>query len=205
MTEMLQTSRVDVTSTEPSDSLPPPPQEHRWYQGAVTPGANHSDTIHNGERYLPVQDDSREPQNSSQTSPMRPASIASEEECSEGLPDDHTCVHKGTRLELSGWSLEMVGLLLTIAAFISLLVVLKKVDNQPLSTWHFPFSVNTVISSLSIIIKTPLAFAVGSCLGQGKWSWFTKRSGPLSGFVTFDDASRGPLGCVALLWWLRSR
>ncbi|KAI3332797.1 hypothetical protein F4824DRAFT_491364 [Ustulina deusta] len=99
----------------------------------------------------------------------------------------------------------MVGLLLTIAAFISLLVVLKKVDNQPLSTWHFPFSVNTVISSLSIIIKTPLAFAVGSCLGQGKWSWFTKRSGPLSGFVAFDDASRGPLGCVALLWWLRSR
>ncbi|KAI0545787.1 hypothetical protein F4679DRAFT_575870 [Xylaria curta] len=99
----------------------------------------------------------------------------------------------------------MFGLLLTLAAFISLLAVLKKVDDQPLLTWHFPFSVNTVVSSLSIVIKTPLAFAVGSCLGQGKWSWFTKRSGPLFGFVTFDDASRGPLGCVALLWWLKSR
>ncbi|KAI1752768.1 hypothetical protein F4782DRAFT_546401 [Xylaria castorea] len=107
--------------------------------------------------------------------------------------------------QISGWSLEMIGLILTLAAFISLLAVLKKVDNQPLSTWQFPFSVNTVVSSLSIIIKTPLAFAVGSCIGQAKWSWFTKRSGPLSGFVTFDDASRGPLGCVALLWWLKSR
>ncbi|KAI0970343.1 hypothetical protein F4678DRAFT_473222 [Xylaria arbuscula] len=105
----------------------------------------------------------------------------------------------------TGWSLEIAGLLLTIAALISLIVVLKKVDNQPLSTFHFYFSVNTVISALSVIVKTPLAFAIGSCLGQGKWSWFTKRSGPLSGFVTFDDASRGPLGCVSLLWWLKSR
>ncbi|KAI1361127.1 hypothetical protein F5Y08DRAFT_348159 [Xylaria arbuscula] len=104
-----------------------------------------------------------------------------------------------------GWSLETSRLFLTLAAFVSLLSVLKRVDNQPLSTWNFVFSVNTVVSTLSILVKTPLAFAIGSCLGQGKWSWFTKQPGPLSGFVAFDDAGRGPLGCVALLWWLKSR
>lgn len=107
--------------------------------------------------------------------------------------------------EAHGWILEIAGFFVMLAALITLVVVLKKVDNQPLSTWSFPFSVNTVVSSLSIVIKAPLAFAIGSCLGQAKWSWFTKRSGPLSGFVAFDDASRGPLGSAALLWWLKSK
>ncbi|KAI0111055.1 hypothetical protein F4776DRAFT_360289 [Hypoxylon sp. NC0597] len=53
-------------------------------------------------------------------------------------------------------------------------------------------------------MRTPLAFAIGSCLGQGKWAWFRKRSGLLSHFITFDEASRGPLGCVSLIWLLRS-
>ncbi|KAF2964038.1 hypothetical protein GQX73_g9532 [Xylaria multiplex] len=202
---MLQSSWVDVSPIESSGSSSPPSREHHWHQEEVPPGAYHNDTIHNGESYLPVLCDSREPQYSNQTLPMQPVSIAPEGECDKGLAEGHTHLHKGMRVRMRGWYLEVIGLLLTLAAFISLLAVLKKVDNQPLFTWDFPFSVNTVVSSLSIITKTPLAFAVGSCLGQGKWSWFTKRSGPLSGFAAFDDASRGPLGCIALLWWLRSR
>ncbi|KAI0412231.1 hypothetical protein F5X98DRAFT_355498 [Xylaria grammica] len=198
MAEILHTSPAGLGSSAPS---PSPSQEQPWYQDADISGAYHHDTNHNGDIHLAMQYYSQEAQNSSQT--LRPVCIASEDGCDDGPPDDHTEARRGIRLIPSGWSIEIAGLFLTLAAFISLLVVLKGVDNQPLSTWHFPFSVNTVISALSIIMKTPLAFAIGSCLGQGKWSWFTKRSGPLSGFVTFDDASRGPLGCVALLWWLK--
>ncbi|TGJ83768.1 hypothetical protein E0Z10_g5008 [Xylaria hypoxylon] len=200
MAEILHTLPAGVGS---SASSPSPPQEQLWYEDADISGAYLRGTNHTEEIYLAMQYYSEEAQNSSQA--LRPVSITSKEECDDGPPDDHIEAHKGMRLIPSGWSLEIAGLFLTLAAFISLLAVLKRVDNRPLSTWQFLFSVNTVISTLSIIMKTPLAFAIGSCLGQGKWSWFTKRSGPLSGFVTFDDASRGPLGCVALLWWLKSR
>ncbi|KAI1411330.1 hypothetical protein F5Y13DRAFT_200940 [Hypoxylon sp. FL1857] len=53
-------------------------------------------------------------------------------------------------------------------------------------------------------MKTPLAFAIGSGLGQGKWAWFRKRPGQLSHFIAFDEASRGPLGCVSLIRRFRS-
>lgn len=104
-----------------------------------------------------------------------------------------------------GWTLEIASLLTAVFALVALVIVLKIVDNQPLANWTFPISVNTLVSILSITMRSPLAYAVGSCLGQGKWAWFKKRQGPLSGFVIFDDASRGPLGCFSLLWWLKSR
>ncbi|KAI1074380.1 hypothetical protein F5B20DRAFT_596088 [Whalleya microplaca] len=106
---------------------------------------------------------------------------------------------------IRGWSLEIIALLLSTAASISLVVVLQKVNNHPLSDWTFKFSVNTIVSILSIIIRTSLVFAISSCISQGKWAWFRKRSGPLSRFATFDKASRGPLGCVSLIWGLKSR
>jgi hypothetical protein len=199
MGEILHAAPASVGS---SASIPRPPQEQLWYQDADISGAYFHDATHSSEVYLSMQHHLPETQNTSQA-PR--ASIASEEECDHGPPSNHINPHNRARLIPTGWYLELASLLLTLAAFISLLVVLRNVDNQPLSNWHFTFSVNTVISTLSVIIKTPLAFAIGSCLGQGKWSWFTKRSGPLSGFVTFDDASRGPLGCVSLLWWLKSR
>ncbi|KAI0117008.1 hypothetical protein F4814DRAFT_439538 [Daldinia grandis] len=104
-----------------------------------------------------------------------------------------------------GWGLEISSLLVAVAAFISLVVILKGAENQPLISWSFPISLNAVVSVLSITMRSLLAFAIGSCLGQGKWTWFKKRSGSLSRFVAFDDASRGPLGCVSLILALRSR
>ncbi|GAW25277.1 putative pyridoxamine 5 -phosphate oxidase [Rosellinia necatrix] len=185
---------------EPSPTSQMSSSEHSFHQEFFTPEAYRNDSSgisHIGGRYLPAPSNFDEPQHGNEYMPGRSATVSSEGE-NEKAPNRK-------RSRIRGWALELIGLLATLAAFISLLVVLKTVDNQPLSTWHFPFSVNTVVSTLSVVVKTPLAFVVGSCLGQGKWSWFTKRSGPLSGFVTFDDASRGPLGCAALLWWLKSR
>ncbi|KAK4159869.1 hypothetical protein QBC43DRAFT_326471 [Cladorrhinum sp. PSN259] len=101
------------------------------------------------------------------------------------------------------WGLEVGGLLLSTAAFVALVVLLRYVDGKQLNDWNFYFSINTVVSTIAIVMRTPLAFVVGSCIGHSKWSWFKKRPGPLSGFVLFDDASRGPLGSLGLLWWLK--
>ncbi|ORY56417.1 uncharacterized protein BCR38DRAFT_528586 [Pseudomassariella vexata] len=121
--------------------------------------------------------------------------------CEKQHPDRPTSKFK---IRGGGWGLEIAGLLTTILSFIALVILVRKVDGQLLSSWKFFLPVNTVVSVLSISIKTPLAFVVGACIGQNKWSWFSKRPGPLSGFVAFDEASRGPLGCLTLLWWLKS-
>lgn len=102
------------------------------------------------------------------------------------------------------WALEIAGLCFSTLSLVALIVFLRREDGQLLSTWTFPLSVNTVVSILSVCLRMPLAFAIGSCLGQGKWSWFKKREAPVREFVAFDAASRGPMGSLSLLWWLKS-
>ncbi|KAJ3580300.1 hypothetical protein NPX13_g261 [Xylaria arbuscula] len=199
---MVETMHSSPTGAGSSEFMPLPPlQPVGYYDGDIS-GAHLNYDNHDTGMYVAMQN---YPQETPKSREASPGSIASEDECGNEPDDGHFLLRKLMRFIPRGWSLETSGLFLTLAAFVSLLSVLKRVDNQPLSTWNFVFSVNTVVSTLSILVKTPLAFAIGSCLGQGKWSWFTKQPGPLSGFVAFDDAGRGPLGCVALLWWLKSR
>ncbi|KAK6827316.1 hypothetical protein PG987_010657 [Apiospora arundinis] len=103
------------------------------------------------------------------------------------------------------WAPEIAALICSAAALIALIVLLLKEDAKPLDEWKAPFSLNTVAAILSVAFKTPLAFVVGSCLGQGKWLWFSKRSGPVAVFAAIEEASRGPLGSLQLLWRLKAR
>lgn len=100
------------------------------------------------------------------------------------------------------WGGEIVAGAVSVASLIALITILAKQDGQPLSSWTFTFSLNTVASILSALFKTPLAYLVGSSIDQSKWIWFTGRDGPLSTFASIDEAGRGPLGCISLLWLL---
>ncbi|KAK7957804.1 hypothetical protein PG988_012652, partial [Apiospora saccharicola] len=103
------------------------------------------------------------------------------------------------------WGIEIFALLFSVSALAALIVLLLREDNKPLNSWIAPFSLNTIVSVLSVAFRTPLAFAVGSCLGQGKWAWFSKRSGSVAVFAAIDEASRGPLGSLGLIWRLKAR
>lgn len=96
----------------------------------------------------------------------------------------------------------MVAGFISAASLIALIVVLAIQDGQPLSTWTFKFSLNTVASILSTLFKKPLAYIVGSCVDQTKWIWFAKKDGPLFTFASIHEAGRGPMGCISLLWLL---
>lgn len=100
------------------------------------------------------------------------------------------------------WGGEIVAGVISVASLIALITNLAKQDGQPLSVWTFEFSLNTVASILSALFKTPLAYLVGSSIDQSKWIWFTGKDGPVSTFTTIDEAGRGPLGCISLLWLL---
>ncbi|KAJ3464275.1 hypothetical protein MRS44_009061 [Fusarium solani] len=118
------------------------------------------------------------PSETSISSPARPYSA--EEQDIEDLPENPVRHAKGLRNLISDWNLELIALISSTVSLSALIILLARQDGQPLSTWTLPLSLNTVVSLLSVIIKTPLAFIVGTCLGQGKWAWFSKRQGPLS-------------------------
>ncbi|KAL4742967.1 hypothetical protein BDV11DRAFT_216176 [Aspergillus similis] len=101
-----------------------------------------------------------------------------------------------------GW--DILGLTLSLAILIAIIVVLRKYDGQQQPTWH-GVSLNTVLSWLSTVAKGCIAFPLSSGLSQLKWVWFAKRARPLSDLRVFDNASRGVYGSVELVWALRMR
>jgi uncharacterized protein DUF3176 len=103
------------------------------------------------------------------------------------------------------WWLEFAALGLSWSAFASLIIVLAVYNGRPVNEWRFVISPNAVVSIMGAIVRSSLAFAMSSCIGQGKWNWFRKHEGRLSAFGKFEDATRGPWGAVRLLWWSQFR
>lgn len=103
------------------------------------------------------------------------------------------------------WTLEISAIALSIAALVAVAVLLPLYDNKPLTKWNFFLSFNTVISILGATSRAALAFAIGSCISQGKWNWFSRRDDSIMVFDRFEEASRGPWGSVRLLWWSKMR
>ncbi|EAA30428.2 hypothetical protein GE21DRAFT_10588 [Neurospora crassa] len=85
------------------------------------------------------------------------------------------------------------------------LSILYFFDGKPLESWPLYLSLGTIISTMAQISRTSLAFAITPCLGQAKWNWFSQREDDILVFRTFDEASRGPLGSLQLLWKLKYR
>ncbi|PVH93841.1 hypothetical protein DM02DRAFT_661574 [Periconia macrospinosa] len=101
------------------------------------------------------------------------------------------------------WALELSLLLLSWTALFTTVGLLLRYDQKPIFTW-LDISLNAVISMLGIVFKSSLTFVLSSCLGQ--WTYISlssPRRQHLSVFITYDDASRGPLGSLLLLWRTR--
>ena len=109
----------------------------------------------------------------------------------------------GKRFLRLGWRLEITLLILSVTSLVSAIILLSTKDGIPLKNWAFYFSLNTIISVLGAISRASLASAVGSCIAQEKWNWFQRGMAPLYIFDRIDNASRGPLGSIKLLCWLK--
>lgn len=104
------------------------------------------------------------------------------------------------------WILEIASLVASIVALAVVVLILKIHDGKTLASWTFYFSLNTVVAFLGgTVAKSVMIFSVSACLGQGKFSWFSKRRGQLALFKTMDEASRGPYGSIQLLFCFRGR
>ncbi|KAI0518381.1 hypothetical protein F5B22DRAFT_653895 [Xylaria bambusicola] len=104
----------------------------------------------------------------------------------------------------TGWVWEYFALALSASAVTALIVLLAYMNDLPLSHWKAIVSPTTTVSILAATIRVSLSFAISSCLGQAKWTWFKKQPDKLLAFKRFDDASRGPWGSFWLIIWVKA-
>lgn len=66
--------------------------------------------------------------------------------------------------------------------------------------FHSDINPNTLISILATLNRSSLLLYVTQGIAQSKWPYFQRKEHRLSDLQAFDDASRGPLGSLCLLW-----
>ncbi|KAK5467759.1 hypothetical protein LTS15_000732 [Exophiala xenobiotica] len=103
-----------------------------------------------------------------------------------------------SRIHQSAWVPEVLSICFSTACFVTIFAVLAVYDGKQVPSLPHAITLNTVVAILSTASRSSLILVVGSCISQLKWSWFSRQR-RLTDIQTFDDASRGPLGCAALL------
>lgn len=101
------------------------------------------------------------------------------------------------------WIWEFASWSVSAACIAAIIVILSLYNGRLLPEWPLGITLNAAVSVLSTIAHGAMLTPVTSCLSQLKWLWFSRRNHPLRDIAFFDDASRGPWGCLLLLWRLR--
>ncbi|KAK8015349.1 hypothetical protein PG990_008645 [Apiospora arundinis] len=98
----------------------------------------------------------------------------------------------------SQWWAEIITCMLMIGLLCALVGILSPYDGKPLPDWPFHVSINAVVSVLSTVMKACAVYIIAEGISDTKWRWF-QNSRPLHDLLVFDNASRGPWGCLSLL------
>lgn len=100
------------------------------------------------------------------------------------------------------WLWEALGCFVAIAVHLAMIALLEVYDDARVSSWNRPWTLNSNIALMITVIKGAALIPVASALGQLKWRRFGKYRG-LNDMDIFDDASRGTLGSIRLMWHLK--
>lgn len=103
------------------------------------------------------------------------------------------------------WTAETAFLMASIGGLVAICVLLRTQDGALLTEWTLPLSLNTFLALLSLLSRSSLAYCMTSSLGQEKWNKFRRQASPMADFVAIEEASHGPMGSLALLWWSKLR
>lgn len=98
------------------------------------------------------------------------------------------------------WLWEFCSIVLGLVCMGAVLTILIWADGKALADWKSSIQPNSLISIFITIAKGSVLVAVASCVSQAKWAHFVRESQPLMDFQRFDDASRGPIGSLLLLF-----
>jgi hypothetical protein len=121
---------------------------------------------------------------------------------SESKENDTTSSHNTVLLV---WRWELLMMVLSFAAFLSLLIVLGVENGKEYRRWGF-LTLNAVNAILTTVTVSSMTAFVGSALNQNMWNAFAQRrkggafvTRPANDLRVFDEASRGPMGSLLLL------
>lgn len=101
------------------------------------------------------------------------------------------------------WWKELLSIAFSLLCLAANVAVLASLDQKPYSSWRIArvdATPNTIISILATFTKASLLLPVAEIVVQLKWLYFQARVQRVSDLQIFDDASRGPLGSIRLLW-----
>jgi len=105
---------------------------------------------------------------------------------------------------LKDWWLESGACFLLLGALVAVIATLYPHQGKPLPQWPYRISVNTLVSIHLAVLKGNVLLVTAEGLGQLKWRWL-QNNRPLEDLSKYDQATRGPLGALILLWRLRQR
>lgn len=106
-----------------------------------------------------------------------------------------------TSLSLDTWFWEWLSIAFSVLCFIATVGLLLAYHNSPSPNLPHGLTLNTIVSVLATASKASLLLTIGTSIGQLKWIWFQQDSKrQLYNLQSFDDASRGPLGSLKILF-----
>ncbi|KKZ64651.1 hypothetical protein EMCG_09433 [[Emmonsia] crescens] len=106
------------------------------------------------------------------------------------------------RLVLDWWLWEIGACVISLLALAAAITVLATYSGAMVPQLPKYLTLNTIISILTNIVKVSVLVAVAASISQLKWLWL-KDMRPLQDLQIFDDASRGPLGSLYMVFYLR--
>jgi len=97
------------------------------------------------------------------------------------------------------WWLCILSVFISLCAIAAIVGLLLLVDGKTLPTLPLSITVNTYVSFFATVAKGTMLVAVNESISQLKWLWF-REPRTLQDIQVFDDASRGPVGAVRLMF-----
>lgn len=86
----------------------------------------------------------------------------------------------------------------------AVIAVLAQADGNPPPQWPLGITLNTLTAFLTSFAKVAFTLPILEGLAQLKWIWFTGSDArPLADFALFENATRGPWGCIKLFFRFR--
>ena len=108
------------------------------------------------------------------------------------------------KLQPQAWLWELASTLVALLSTLAIFLTLLLHNGQLLRDWPCYFTLNSLLSVFSTVLRIALVVAVSSAIFQLGYVWFTKQR-PLDDLEVFNTASRGIAGSLPLIWLQRGQ
>jgi hypothetical protein len=104
------------------------------------------------------------------------------------------------------WALEILACALAILTILVTFVLLKHYNGHPAPVvLRYNVTLGSILSIFATIIKSALYIPLSASISQIIWSKLRQGHRPLNDIAVYDNASRGVIGGIMLLWNRRGR